>query len=49
MPIDGAVITVEARVVGQRKPVVAGWPVTLAAPPTDGAARATRRCACATC
>ncbi len=36
MPTDGAVITVEARVVGQRKPVVAGWPLTLAAPPAAG-------------
>lgn len=36
MPTDGAVITVEAKIMGQRKPVVAGWPVTLAAPPAAG-------------
>lgn len=37
MPTEGAVITVNARIAGQRRPVLANWRVPLPAPPTDGA------------
>ncbi len=37
MPTEEPVITVEARVVGQRKPLISGWQVPLYTLPSEGA------------